>query len=379
MITSLNLINMVYENYYRSVKTLRKTFDKHANWRKQAKLLKLSRDACLRLEWLIYYETKANGNASLTCRHFGISGKTFHKWKNRFEDKNLRLLEDEGRAPKHVRQKEITAIEEARIIALRKQHIRWGKMKLAVLYERMHKEKISSWKIQYTIVKYRLYFHPVKNARTQKKRLRAQNKKRITELKTKPFSGYLIALDTIVVYSNNTKRYILTAIDVVSKIAFARMYTSKSSANAADFLQRFFFLTGGSFLNSLNDNGSEFHKEFIKACERLEIEQYWSRNRTPKDNPVCERFNRTVREEFLQLGNFTTDTIQFNERITEWLIEYNFVRPHQTLNYATPWEVYQSIPKVKPKQKVVPSPFLGKVLPMYPSSTKICKKSGFLL
>ena len=31
-------------------------------WRKQAKLLKLSKEACQRLEWIIYYETKANKN-----------------------------------------------------------------------------------------------------------------------------------------------------------------------------------------------------------------------------------------------------------------------------------------------------------------------------
>jgi len=370
MITGLNLINMVYENYHRSAKMLRTRFDKHVNWRKQAKLLKLSKGACLRIKWLIYYETKAERNASLTCRHFGVSGKTFHKWRNRFDGKNLKLLEDQSKAPKHVRQKEITATEETRIIALRKKHIRWGKMKIAVLYGREYGEKISSWKIQYTIAKYKLYYHPKKNGKTQRKRLNGQKKKRITELKTKPFSGYLIALDTIVIHWSGTKRYILTAIDVVSKIAFARMYTSKSSANAADFLQRFFFLNNGSFLNSLNDNGSEFHKEFIKACERMGIEQYWSREYTPEDNPVCERFNKTVREEFLQLGNFTTDAIQFNKRLTEWLIEYNFVRPHQSLNYQTPWEVYQSIPKVKPKQKVVHSLFQEQVLPMCPSSTR---------
>jgi len=343
---------------------------KNERWRRQAKALKLQKNACLRLEWLIYYETKAKKNALLTCRHFGISNKTFYKWKNRFDGKNLRLLEDQNKAPKNKRKREITAEEEMRIVALRKKYIRWGKMKLAVIYEREYKEKISSWKIQYTIFKYKLYFHPQKNAKTQNKRLKSQVKKRITELKRRPFSGYLIALDTIVIYRNNTKRYILTAIDTVSKVAFARMYTSKSSANASDFLKRFFFVMDGSFLNSLNDNGSEFHKEFIKACDELKISQYWSRNHTPKDNPVCERFNRTLKEEFLQLGNFTTDTVHFNKALTEWLIEYNFVRPHQALDYETPWGMYQSIPKVKPKKKVVISPFQGQVLPMYPSSTK---------
>lgn len=177
----------------------------------------------------------------------------------------------------------------------------------------------------------------------------------VTELQKQPFSGYLIALDTIVLYLNGTKRYILTAIDTVSKIAFARMYTSKNSANAADFLRRFFYLQNGSFLNALNDNGSEFHKEFIQACLELNIKQYWSRNHTPEDNPVCERFNQTVEKEFLDFGNLIADTNIFNQRLTDWLIEYNFVRPHQSLFYDTPWKFYAKI---------------NKVLPMWSSRTK---------
>jgi len=41
------------------------------------------------------------------------------------------------------------------------------------------------------------------------------------------------------------KRYIFTAVDKISKIAFARMYRSCSSLNAADFLNRLWYLTEG--------------------------------------------------------------------------------------------------------------------------------------
>lgn len=339
---------MVYENYRRSLKALTASFDKHANWRKQADILKLSKQARQRLDWLIYHETNVQRNASLTCRHFGIAPKTFYKWRKIFDGQNLRLLEDRSKAPKQTRTRQITSLEENRVISLRKAHLRWGKMKIARLYLNTYGEKISSWKIQYTIQKYKLYYNPIKNVKIQQKRLNGIKKKRITELKKKPFSGYLIALDTIVLYLNGTKRYILTAIDTVSKIAFARMYTTKSSTNAADFLRRFFYLQDGSFLNSLHDNGSEFHKEFIKACQELNINQYWSRNHTPEDNPVCERFNQTLEYEFLDFGKLTVDTNLFNQKLTDWLVEYNFVRPHQTLLYDTPWEFYAKINKVLP-------------------------------
>ena len=345
---------MLYDNYRAALAKLQAPFDKATHWRKVAKTLKLSKRACSRLEWIIYYRFTADENASLTCRHFNLHRKVFYTWFNRFDEANLRTLEDLSKAPKNKRQKEITSLEEDRVIQLRKDHIRWGKIKLQRIYLNTYGEKISSWKIQYTIQKYKLYYHPLKNEKMQQRRKRNQAKKRITELKKKPFSGYLIALDCIVIYWNGLKRYILTAVDTVSKIPFARMYTTKSSSNAADFLRRFFYLLDGSVLNALNDNGSEFHKEYIEACKELGIEQYWSRNHTPTDNPVDERFNRTLKEEFIALGNFNPDTVQFNKELTEWLIEFIFVRPHQALGYDTPWQFYQKI---------------NKVLPMYPSRT----------
>jgi len=353
---------MVYENYWRARRYLAAPFDKYANWRGQIEFLGLSRSARTRLEWFIYHETRAQKNASLTCRHFGIAPKTFYKWKKTFDGKNLRLLEDRPRAPHQKRKRAITQLEEARIVALRKEHIRWGKMKLQRLYRNLHRENISSWKIQYTIKKHRLYYHPIKNERLQKRRKRNQTKKRITQLKQRPFPGYLIALDTVVIYWNGTKRYVLTAIDTVSKIGFARMYTSKSSYNAADFLRRMVYLLDDAVWNTLNDNGSEFYKEFIRACKDLKLTQYWSRVHTPTDNPVDERFNRTLKEEFIALGNMTNDPLQFNHNLTEWLIEYNFVRPHQALDYDTPWEFYQKT---------------AKVLPMYSSCTCSCPFSIF--
>ncbi len=83
-------------------------------------------------------------------------------------------------------------------------------------------------------------------------------------------------------------------------------------------------------------NGMEFEKYFRLAYEKLKIEQYYSRVRTPKDNPDNERFNRTLQEEFIQLGNFSPDLMVFNRKLTEWLIKYNFRRPHATLYYQAP-------------------------------------------
>lgn len=320
---------------------------KRVRWRKQAEALKLSKEARKRLEWFIWYEDHG-GNASLTTRRFGISRQCFHEWKKRFDGVNLRTLETRSSAPWRVRQKEITPEEEGRIILLRQKHIRWGKMKIARLYKNTHGASVSSWKVQYTIRKYALYFHPAKNVRVQAKRKRSQEKKRITDLKKKPFPGFLVALDTIVLWVGNQKRYVFTAIDTVSKIAFARMYTTKSSKNAADFINRFAFLLDYEIWNTGHDRGSEFHKDFQKAIEKLQLTDWWSRPHTPTDNPFNECFNGTLRREFLEMGHLTADTDRFNREVTEWLVEYAFVRPHQSLGYETPWEYYSKAARVSP-------------------------------
>jgi transposase InsO family protein len=132
------------------------------------------------------------------------------------------------------------------------------------------------------------------------------------------------------------------------------MYTTHSSASARDFLYRLHLLLDGKIENVQTDNGSEFHRHVETACTELGKPHYWSRVKTPKDNAVNERFNRTVQDEFISLGNMTADTAVFNQRLTEWLVEYNFSRPHQTLGYLPPISFTFKY---------------HKVLPMYPSST----------
>ena len=320
----------------------------HERWKKQADILKLSKEAKKRLEWFIWYESHGK-DASRTTRHFGISRQCFYTWKKRFDDKNLRTLESHSCAPLHVREKEITPEEEGRILQLRKKYIRWGKVKLAVVYTNTYHQPISAWKIQYTIKKHGLYFHPKKNIQTQAKRRRSKEKKRITTLHKQSFPGYLIALDTITLFINGQKRYIFTVIDTVSKIAFARMYTTKSSANAADFLNRFMYLMDYEVWNVGHDNGSEFHKHFQKQIEQYKLSDWWSRTHTPTDNPVNERFNRTVQDEYIARGHLTADVERFNGGLTDWLIEYTFVRPHQSLGYLTPWEYYAKAARVSPR------------------------------
>jgi len=337
--------------------------DRYELWRGVADDLGFKAQERVRVEWMVFYYTVGKENAALTARHFGISRKTFHKWRKCFVDSkyDVKSLADRSRAPHHKRHWEVTPMQEDRIRRLRKEYPYYGKRKLKVLYEKEYREEISTWKIERVIRRYKLYPDQNKAERTARKRAIAlkKPKKRITQLAKEGRPCFLFQLDTIVIYWNSLKRYILTAVDHASKLGYARMYKNKSSRSAADFLYRLRYLVDQPIENLQTDNGSEFAWEFERASCRLGIQRYFSRVKTPKDNSEIERFNETLEYEWLYNSNLCLDPEELNPQLTEWLIEYNFHRPHQSLAYLTPVEyIERELVKIR-------SP----VLPMWSAST----------
>src|SRR3990167_5414504 len=302
----------------------------------------ISMSAQLKLEWIIFYHTLGKKNATQTAAQFGITRKSVHKWLKRYKEKGLLGLEEHSRAPVHVRKRMISFEQRLKVRALRKRYPKYGKMKLTYLYFKAHQEKISSWRIQKVIEEDQLYPDKPKASKLRRKQAlaRSHQRKRINKLVKEKKVNYLWHVDTVILtLSSGGYRYLLTAIDEVSKMAYARLYTTHSSRNARDFLERLVYLTDKKVINLHHDNGSEFKMEFEEACRHLNIPQWYSRPHTPKDNAVLERFNRTIQEEFVQMSEvdiFYVD--EFNQALTDWLIEYNFHRPHQTLDYFTPLE-----------------------------------------
>lgn len=84
------------------------------------------------------------------------------------------------------------------------------------------------------------------------------------------------------------------------------------------------------------DNGPEFRsKLFQKWMDRNSIQWNRIQKGKPQQNAIIERFNKTYREDVLDANIF--NTIESVRSITQnWLIDYNTVRPHQSLNYLTP-------------------------------------------
>lgn len=305
--------------------------NKYELWRGIAKDNKLSTKASLRLEWIIFYYTAGKKNASHTCKHFGVSRSAFYFWFSRFDETRIKSLENNRSSPKTKRKWTPDPIILPRMIALRKEHIHWSKTKLAVVYKNTYGESISSWQFQRVIREFSLY-PPRKNSHW------ANNgaKKQRISLSVRQSAKNLYSIDTKVLHLFGKKNYVVCALGHDEKIAYARAYSTHSSAAAADFLGRLSYLVNGKMEIILTDNGSEFAKHFDYACKQRGITRYFSKPRTPKDNPEIERLIKTFVEEWLNDGHWSPNLQQFNKYITNWLIVYNSVRPHQALGYQTP-------------------------------------------
>lgn len=298
--------------------------------RLHAKLEKLSPQGQLRLEWIIFYYTVGKGNVTLTARHFGITRKTLRHWLKQLDTRRILSLEEQSKRPKRVREWMITEKEEQRIIALRKQNMELGKVKLKILYKQKYKKDISTWKIERVVRRRKLFAQKRKRSG---KRILKQPRIRIHKVKEilqELPPGTLWHTDSIIIYWYGTRRIIFTALEEKTKIGYARVYPSNTSYHAADFLKRLRYLSYNKLSVIHSDNGSEFDKEFAAVCKELHVQQVFSRPHTPKDNPALEKFNHTVQREWLDFSVIGLDDIQeANLDLTEWLVKYNSLRPHQ--------------------------------------------------
>ena len=72
-------------------------------------------------------------------------------------------------------------------------------------------------------------------------------------------------------------------------------------------------------------------------AEAHDIQLEFTKPGTPTQNAYIERFNRTYREEILNMHVFKT-LMEVRELTADWVREYNEERPYDCLNGLTPWE-----------------------------------------
>lgn len=179
--------------------------------------------------------------------------------------------------------------------------------------------------------------------------------------------GYLGAQDTYYVgtIKGVGKIYQQTFIDTYTKVAFAKIYDRKHALVAADMLNDrvlpFYEEYGVRLLRILTDRGTEYcgardHHEFELYLALEDIDHAKTKARSPQTNGICERFNRTVQDEFYAIAfrkKIYTSLEQIQTDLDEWIDHYNRDRTH-TGKYCfgrTPLQTFEeTVPLAKEKQ-----------------------------
>jgi transposase InsO family protein len=154
--------------------------------------------------------------------------------------------------------------------------------------------------------------------------------------------GYLGAQDTFYVgtLKGVGRIYQQTFIDTYSKYGFAKLYDRKNALVAAEIINDrvvpFFEEKEIPLLRVLTDRGTEYcgqreYHEYELYLSVENIEHTKTKARHPQTNGICERFNKTVLNEFYQVAfrkKLYTSIDQLQEDLDNWMREYNEERPH---------------------------------------------------
>jgi transposase InsO family protein len=91
-----------------------------------------------------------------------------------------------------------------------------------------------------------------------------------------------------------------------------------------------------SLLRILTDRGTEYcgslqHHEYQLYLALEGIDHSKTKARSPQTNGICERFHRTIQDEFYQVAfrqKLYTALAELQADLDEWLEQYNRERPH---------------------------------------------------
>jgi transposase InsO family protein len=155
--------------------------------------------------------------------------------------------------------------------------------------------------------------------------------------------GYLGSQDTF--YVGNLKGvgriYQQTYVDTYSKVAHCKLSTTKTPITAADLLNDkvlpFYEANQLPVLRILTDRGTEYCGKVEQHDYQLylainDIDHTKAKARHPQTNGICERFHKTILQEFYQITfrkKLYSDLLELQKDLDEWLIYYNNDRTHQ--------------------------------------------------
>ena len=318
-------------------------------------------------------------NVSEACRVMGYSRDTFYRVKSVYEEGGIEALKERSRRRPNIKNRVSEDVERA-VVELAIEDPSLGQVRASNTL-RQRGTFISAAGVRCVWLRHDL--------ETFKKRLKAleelvaktgevlterqlrcmerakEEKIAWGEIETEHV-GYLGAQDTFYVgtLKGVGRVYQQTFIDTYSAVGFAKLYTSKHPINSADLLNDriipFFDQHGIELLRVLTDRGTEFcgradSHDYELFLALNDIDHSKTKAKNPQTNGICERFQKTILDEFYHIAfrkkiYLTVEELQND--LDDWVLRYNNRRPHQgkRCQGRTPMETFlENLPLAKEK------------------------------
>lgn len=296
------------------------------------------------------------GNISKACKMMGVSRDTFYRYKDAVDEGGVESLFDQNRRVPNRKNRVDPNIEQA-VSEYAIEQPAHGQVRVS---NELRKKGIF---VSPSGVRSVWLRHDLANFKQRLKALEAKvaedglilTESQVQALERKKLDdeacgeidtahpGYLGSQDTFYVgtFKGVGRVYQQTYVDTYSKVAHCKLYTTKTPITAADVLNDrvlpFYASEELPVLRILTDRGTEYCGKTESHDYQLymainDIEHTKTKVRHPQTNGICERFHKTILQEFYQpsLRRKLYESVeQLQQDLDEWLDYYNNERTHQ--------------------------------------------------
>ena len=319
------------------------------------------------------------GNVSRACKILGYSRDSFYRYQQLYQTGGEEALQEISRKKPNLKNRTDPDIEQ-RVVNLAFEQPAWGQLRVS---NHLRKEGVfispggvrSVW-LRHDLHTFKLRLKALEAKVAQEGGVltedqlaaleRAKQQKEADGQIETEHPGYLGAQDTFYVgtLKGVGRIYQQTFIDTYCKVALAKLYDRKNALVAADMLNDrvvpFFEEHEVPLLRILTDRGTEYcgkqeHHEYQLYLGIENIDHSKTKARSPQSNGICERFHKTVLDEFYRVAfrrkiYHNLDELQAD--LDTWLKYYNEERVHSG-KYCfgkTPMQTFlDAMPLVKEK------------------------------
>jgi len=291
-------------------------------------------------------QAKAEGaNLSALCRTYGISRKTAYKWLTREREAGSAGLVEQSRRPRH--SPEQTAADmEGQVLAVRADHPAWGGRKIRRVLQNQGTSGVPAASTITAILHRHQQIDPVESLKHHP--LQRFERERPNELWQMDFKGYFAL-------PGGGYCHPLTVLDDHSRFLVGLKACPNETSETVQRQLTAIFRQFGLPERMLMDNGSPWgddwvthHTIFTAWLLRLEIAVSHGRPYHPQTQGKEERLNRTLKDEVIR-RQALTDLDQCQAAFDHWWRLYNYNRPHDALDLATPASRYEPSPRPFPE------------------------------